>query len=99
MVADLFFDLDKRVKHYDLGINYYKNTRRRKGISKLYYYIHNRVAHRKRLKDLLKMLKADVVISLYIIEMGILPYINDGSKKILEFLFRDRSSKLIEDLD
>lgn len=45
------------------------------------------------------MLKADVVISLYIIEMGILPYINDGSKKILEFLFRDRSSKLIEDLD
>lgn len=81
-----FFDLDKRVKHYDIGINYYKNANRNL-INKFYYYIRNRRIHRKRLEDLLQALQADIAVSLYMNEMSLLPYINDGSKKILEFHF------------
>lgn len=82
----VFFKLDKRVKHFDLKINYYKNSTRSLLI-KLYYFFCNRILHRIRLRELLLYLKADVVISIFMNEMSILPYINDGSKKILEFHF------------
>lgn len=81
-----FFHIDDRIIRYDLGINYYKNSKRTLG-KKLFYYVYNRIVHKIRLRKLLKKLCSHVVISLYMNEMSILPYIKDGSKKILEFHF------------
>ena len=43
--------------------------------------------HRTRLKKLLKQLQVNISISMFRNDMAILPYIKDGSKKILEFHF------------
>lgn len=81
-----FFSLDQRVVHYDLGINYFKNAKR-KFLMKMFHFIRNRIIHKQRLQKLLLTLKADIVISVYMNEMSILPKINDHSRKILEFHF------------
>lgn len=81
-----FFALDKRVIHYDLGINYFLNAKRNP-LYKIFYFVWNRILHKCKLRELLLTLKADVVVSMYMNEMSILPEINDGSKKILEFHF------------
>lgn len=78
-----YFKIDSRVKHYDLGINYEKN-RKRPFLRKLYYYFYNNFLHKKRLNQLLLELKADIVISTFHNEMGILPKMKDGSTKIVE---------------
>lgn len=81
-----YFELDEKIKCYDLGINYYKN-RERGFIKKIFYFFYNSFLHKKRLRRLLLVLKADIVISTFFNEMSVLPYINDGSKKIVEFHF------------
>lgn len=81
-----YFGIDSRVKHYDLDINYEKN-RKRSFLSKLYHFFYNNYLHKKRLSRLLLELKADIVISTFFNEMGILPKIKDGSKKIVEIHF------------
>lgn len=81
-----YFEVDARVKHYDLRINYEKN-KNRKFLGKIFYFMYNKYLHKKRLKKLLLQLNADIVISTFFNEMGILPQINDGSKKIVEFHF------------
>lgn len=78
-----YFKIDSRVKHYDLGINYEKN-RKRPFLRKLYYYFYNNFLHKKRLNQLLLELNADIVISTFHNEMGILPKMKDGSSKIVE---------------
>lgn len=78
-----YFKIDNRVKHYDLGINYEKN-RKRPFLRKLYYFFYNNFLHKKRLHQLLLELKADIVISTFHNEMGILPKMKDGSTKIVE---------------
>lgn len=81
-----YFGIDSQVKHYDLDINYEKN-RKRSFLSKLYHFFYNNYLHKKRLSRLLLELKADIVISTFFNEMGILPKIKDGSKKIVEIHF------------
>lgn len=81
-----YFEIDDKVKFYDLGINYEKNGKRC-FLSKLYHFFYNNYLHKKRLIRLLLELKADIVISTFFNEMGILPKIKDGSKKIVEIHF------------
>lgn len=81
-----YFKISDKIKCYDLGINFDKNQKRR-FIKKVFYFFYNSYRHKKRLKKLLMDLKADIVISTFFSEMGILPRIKDGSKKIVEFHF------------
>lgn len=81
-----YFEIDDKVKLYDLGINYEKNSKR-SFLNKLYHFFYNNYLHKKRLSRLLLELKADIVVSTFFNEMGILPKIKDGSKKIVEIHF------------
>lgn len=81
-----YFEIDDKVRLYDLGINYEKNSKR-SFLSKLYHFFYNKYLHKKRLSRLLLELKADIVISTFFNEMGILPKMKDGSKKMIEFHF------------
>ena len=82
-----FFQLSDEVTLMDLAINYEDNQYRKCYLLKAIYYIFNRVQHRRKLKSAIMQLKADVVVSMFNQELTILPYINDGSKKVLEFHF------------
>lgn len=81
-----YFKINNKVKCFDLDINYSQN-RQRSLLRKLFYFFYNFYQHKKRLKKLLVELKADIVISTFCNEMGFLPQIKDGSKKIVEFHF------------
>lgn len=81
-----YFEIDERIKHYDLNINYERN-RNRNILSKIFFFFYNKYLHKRRLRKILLELKADVVISTFFNELGILPEINDGSIKLVEFHF------------
>lgn len=78
-----YFKISDRIKCYDLGINYCLNSQRC-FMNKFFYFFYNFHLHKKRLKKILIKLKADIVISTFRTEMGFLPEIKDGSKKIVE---------------
>lgn len=81
-----FFPLDKRIACYDLGINYEENNGK-SFLDKLWHYPFKQRKHRVRLTKLLRQLNADVVVSMFCNDASIVPFINDGSKKILEVHF------------
>ncbi len=81
-----FFEMNSRIARYDLGINYEANN----GgsiFNKIALYPSKQFKHKRKLQHLLMDLKADVVISMGCNEIGLLPGINDGSKKVLEIHF------------
>lgn len=84
---DPFFKLSTDVTLVDLAINYEDNQIRKSILLKAICYFLNRIQHRRRLKKVLMQIKADVAVSMFNQELTILPYINDGSKKVLEFHF------------
>ena len=81
-----FFPLDDRISCYDLGINYEENNEK-SFFHKLIHYPFKQYKHKKRLSVLLKRLKADIVISMFCNDASFLPFIQDGSRKILEIHF------------
>lgn len=81
-----YFKINNKVKCYDLDINY-RQSRQYFWIKKIFYFFYNSYRHKKKLKKLLMELKVDIVISTFCNEMGFLPQIKDGSKKIVEFHF------------
>lgn len=81
-----YFMIDKRVQCYDLGINYDDNNGK-SFIYKLIHYLYKQRIHRKKLSSLLNLLKADIVISMFCNDVSFIPFIKDGSKKILEIHF------------
>lgn len=81
-----FYPFPEKVKMVDLGINYSVDNAR--GVfTKILNYLRKRRVHRQRLTELLMREKADVVVSLYPSESSFIPYIKDGSKKVLELHF------------
>lgn len=81
-----FFELDKRIRCYDLNVKYEENN----GgtfLNKLLHYPFKQRKHKKRLTDLLSELKADVVVSMFCNDASFLWKIKDGSKKVLEIHF------------
>lgn len=81
-----FFPLDKRIKCYDLGVNYEENNGK-SFVNKLIHYPFKQWKHKRKLSALLHSLKADVVISMFCNDASFIPSIKDGSKKILEIHF------------
>lgn len=81
-----FYPFPEKVKMVDLGINYSEDNT--KGVfTRILNYLRKRRVHRQRLTELLMREKADVVVSLYPSESSFIPYIKDGSKKVLELHF------------
>lgn len=81
-----FFEMDSRIKLYDLGVNYEDNNGK-SFLNKLLHYPFKQLKHRRALKRILPELKADVVISMFCNDASILTKIKDGSKKVLEIHF------------
>ena len=81
-----FYPFPEKVKMVDLGINYSEDNT--KGVfTKIWNYLRKRRVHRQRLTELLMRERADIVVSLYPSESSFIPYIKDGSKKVLELHF------------
>lgn len=80
------FHFDPAVRFVDLGIGYEDNN----GgtfLSKLINYPYKQWRHRHRLSALLKAERADIVVSMFCNDASFLPYIKDGSRKVLEIHF------------
>lgn len=84
--AKPFFPLEGSVKQYDLGINYDENNGQG-FLAKLTAYPKKKRLHRQRLRELLELLQADVVISMFGDDATLLPQMKDGSRKVLEYHF------------
>lgn len=78
-----FFELDKRIRTYDLGLNY-KGDYDNPIWIRLYRYLKKKRIHKQKLTKLLYSIKADIVISTFMEEASFLCEINDGSRKIVE---------------
>lgn len=81
-----FFELDSRIRCYDLGVNYDDNNDK-SFFNKFTHYPFKLYKHKKRLTNLLNILKADIVISMFCNDVSFITKIKDGSKKILEIHF------------
>lgn len=82
----LAFPLDSRIRLEDLAIGYEDNN----GscfIDKILHFPAKQCKHRKALAALLNREKAHIVISMFGNEASFLPYIKDGSRKVLEIHF------------
>ena len=81
-----FFPLDERIKQYDLGINYEENNGRSVW-HKLAHYPFKQWRHRRGLTKILKIVNADITVSMFGNEVSFLTKIKDGSRKVLEIHF------------
>ena len=81
-----YFALDERIQCIDLGINYCDDQR--KGLfSKILSYRTKTRMHKKKLRQILPEIKADITISMFDHDADLLWRVDDGSKKILEIHF------------
>lgn len=81
-----YFEMDPSILQWDLGINYPKHVNANI-FQKSANYIYKQKLHKQRLEDLLTLLKADIVISMFDHEAPFLYKVKDGSKKVLEVHF------------
>ncbi len=84
--AEPFFELDSRIKCYDLGINYEENNGRSIW-NKLLHYPLKQYRHKRKLKTLLDELKPDITVSMFCNDVSFIADLKDGSKKVLEIHF------------
>lgn len=80
-----YFQLDGRIKTYDLGINYDETNGSL--LRKMLTFPVKQWRHQRRLTALLKQMKADVVICMFNNDVSFVHKIQDGSRKILEIHF------------
>ena len=81
-----FFELDERIGCTDLAIGYESNNGH-SFIDKLIHYPILQIRHFRKLSALLKNERVDVVVSMFCNDASFLPFIKDGSRKILEIHF------------
>lgn len=81
-----FFSVHSSIKHFDLSINY-SDYNGASFIRKFFAFYSQRKLHKRKLTTFLNDVHADIVISTFGNEVGLLPSINDGSKKIAEIHF------------
>lgn len=79
-----FFKLDSRVKHYDLGINFYAHCNDSL-YKQLYYNFNCKIKYKHSLLNLLNEISPDIVISTFNRELCVLTHYN--GTKILEYHF------------
>ena len=81
-----YFEIDSRITHIDLGINYRDDID--KGVcKKSLSYLLKQKKHKQKLEEVLYNLKADIVISMFDNDSSFMYKLKDGSKKILEIHF------------
>ncbi len=78
-----FYPFLEEIRMIDLGINYSEDNGKTLPL-KIAGYLSKRRKHKKLLTELLMRERADVVVSLYPSESSFIPYIKDGSRKVLE---------------
>jgi len=83
---NFYYELDKRIKLIDLDVNYEIDYNRCL-LKKLVDFFPRRRKHKRKLKETLYKLRADIVISTFRQETQFLCKIKDGSKKVLESHF------------
>lgn len=81
-----FFNLSPQIRCFDLAINYSENNGQH-FFHKLLHYPYKQWRHRKKLNRLLKIEKADIVVSMFCNDVSFIWKIEDDSKKILEIHF------------
>lgn len=81
-----FYPFPENVRMTDLDINY-SDDNDKGTLKKICGYLRKRREHKRKLTELLKMEKVDIVVSLYPSESSFIPEIKDGSKKVLELHF------------
>lgn len=81
-----FFSFPENVRIIDLGINYSADNSLPPH-KKIANYLRKKRIHRKRLSKLLMQMRPDITVSLYPSESSFIPYIKDGSRKVLELHF------------
>ncbi|OPB92366.1 glycosyltransferase family 4 protein [Elizabethkingia occulta] len=81
-----YFQLDNRIQQYDLDINYHDNESKNL-LVKLLTYPQKQKLHKIKFEELLRKLKADIVISMFDNDSSFVYKLNDGSKKVLEIHF------------
>ena len=81
-----FFEFAPGIRHIDLDINYEENNGG-SFIDKLIRYPFKQLRHYRRLSELLREERADIVVSMFCNDAAFLPRINDGSRKVLEIHF------------
>lgn len=81
-----FFEFSPRIRRYGLGVEYNDTTQRSPLLSP-WITLNNMRRHRKKLENLLKELRMDIVVSMFDTEARFLWKIKDGSKKVLEVHF------------
>lgn len=89
------FPLDESIRLIDLAIGYEDNN----GGSlwdKVVHYPGKQWRHKKALDKVLKEIRPDITISMFCNEVNLIPYIKDGSHKLLEVHF-SRNKRLLYD--
>lgn len=88
-----FYPFSKKIKFYDLGIDY-ESLCSLPIYKRIYGRLKAKREHKRKLTELLMELRPDVTVSMFTHEMSFLPFINDGSKKLLELHFSKNFRKL-----
>lgn len=78
-----FYPFPEQIRRIDLGINY-ADDNDKNVLRKVTGFLRRRRKHKQALSALLQREKADIVVSLYPSESSFIPFIDDGSKKVLE---------------
>lgn len=89
-----FYQFSEKIIFFDLKIDY-DEMLKENILKRILLRRKKRNLHKKKLSELLKRIKADIVISTLTHEADFLPNIKDGSKKILEFHFCKGHKKLM----
>ena len=80
------FAMDPAIRQIDLGINY-EETNGAWFLKKAVLFPIKQFLHKRRLTALLETEKPDITVSMFCNDVGFLPKIKDGSKKVLEVHF------------
>lgn len=88
-----FYSISKQIKQIDLGIDY-ESIMSLPLHKRIIARIKAKKTHKILLRKTLLDIKPDITISMFTHEMSFLPYINDGSKKVLELHFSKNFRKL-----
>ena len=81
-----FFELDRRIRCIDIGVNYETNNGK-SFFNKVVHYPFKQFKHKRRLAKVLNEVRPDIAISMFCNDASLLPRIKDGSKKVLEIHF------------
>lgn len=82
-----FFPLSPKVRLIDLHVNYQEDANRRNPLFKMIWKGAHKPEHKRKFKQVLFRERPDIVITTFNKDIGFLPSIKDGSKKIAEFHF------------